>query len=82
MNDEDKTYSRRFGEEEDQKSEQKSREHLDTERDAPLSAIVVTVAGIATECGPGSYESTNSQHKLLQGSDTTTNARVGKFGLV
>lgn len=37
---------------------------------------------VGAETDPGSAEGTDTQHKLLESSDTTTNCRVRQLGLV
>lgn len=73
--------TRRLGEEHDEDTEDDSGDVLDTQRDTPLPAVVVGEV-VAAESNPGRDESTDTQHELLEGGDTTTDAGVCKLGLV
>lgn len=75
-------YSGTLWEQHDQKRQQTSRDDLNTETDSPLPRVVWTEAGVAAKRSPTCDQSTDSQHELLQGSDSTTNTWMSKLCLV
>jgi hypothetical protein len=90
--------SRAFRKEEDKRSEKDGRNDLNTKTGAPLATVgriktnisacrVSVVVSFPKFCShtvrnPASSKSTNTQHELLERSDTTTDIRMRQFTLV
>jgi len=71
-----------FREEHDEQTQDDSRDDLNTQAETPLHIVVVREILVRAESCPRSDQGTDTEHKLLQRSHTTTNRRVCDLGLV
>lgn len=71
-----------FREERDQNTQEYRRSNLQTEGQLPLGIIIPRKAGVRSIANPSSTEGSNTQHELLQGRNSTTDAGVTDFSLV
>lgn len=71
-----------LGEERDQNTQEHSRRNLDTQRHLPLGVVGWGDPGVCAVPDPSRAQRSNSQHELLQGCNSSTNAGVTDLGLV
>lgn len=68
--------ARGLGEEEDEEPEDRGRDALEAERDAPLPVVGGREALVGAEADPRGAESPDPQHELLQRSNAAADSRV------